>query len=192
MHRLVSICLAFALVAMPAAASAQLAAPTGVGGCIFLGISREMRLAALGQYVEGGPGAIARTPGLRREIQAPARRCSGGLAIDRNDALLAAFMSSVIKAGSALEVNSHRVGQATLDAAWAQASPEVRAPFVAQAQRFFDGGTRQPIDEAPAIAGFQQPLGLSVPPTGEVRNAMIRYFEGVALNEMAEARLAVR
>ncbi len=76
MRRLVIPLLLGMVLAVPAVAAPQVVAPAGVGGCTFLGISREMRIAVMGAYVEGGPGAIAGVRNLRRELASPARRCS--------------------------------------------------------------------------------------------------------------------
>lgn len=187
---LTALLLGFALSA-PGAVSAQVLPPAGVGGCTFLGISRDMRLAVMGAYVEGGSAAIAGVRNLRREVAGPARRCSGGGDINTNDALLAAFMSTVIKSVNALKLSNADIGQARLDTAWSQASEADRAPFIAHAQPFFDGQPA-PAMTAQAADALLPTLALTTPPSAETREDILHYFQAVALNEMAEARLAKR
>lgn len=62
----------------PGVAAAQLKVPGGVGGCAFLGISREMRRATMVAYAGGGRSAVGGVQNLRREVYEPARRCSVG------------------------------------------------------------------------------------------------------------------
>jgi hypothetical protein len=176
------------LAASPGAA-AQLEAPSGVGGCVFLGISREMRLATMAAYARGGPSAIGEVQNLRREIQEPARRCSDGGDINRDHALLAAFLSTVMKSTNALKLSRHGLPQARLDAVWAQAAQADKALFVAHAQSFFAGQPAPEFSEQGA-AELVDALALSPSTRAEAHRDVIHYFQAVAMNEMAEARLA--
>ena len=173
----------------PAVAAAQLQVPGGVGGCIFLGISREMRLATMAAYAGGGPSAIGQVPNLRREVYEPARRCSAGGDINRDDALLVAFTSTVMKSTNALKLSSHGLGQARLDAVWAQSTDTYKAPFVSHAEAYFSGQpARGP--SVQATTGLVDALALPPSDLADTRGDILNYFQAVALNEMAEARLA--
>lgn len=177
------------LMGAPPVSAAQIETPTGVGGCVFLGISREMRLRVMGAYIDGGPAAIATVPNLRREVSGPGRRCSSGGDINSNDALLVAFTSTVIRSTNALKLGRAGLPQASLDAAWTEAPETARTAFLTHAQAYFEG--RRPPEISQAIMDSMiGSLGLPVPPSGETRADLLNYFQGTALNVLAEARLA--
>jgi len=189
MQKIFATILLCAVMAGSPGVAAQLEVPGGVGGCVFLGISREMRLATMAAYASGGPSAIGQVQNLRREVYGPARRCSAGGDINRDDALLVAFVSTVMKSTNALNLSRAGLAQASLDAVWAQASEADKAPFVSHAAAYFAG---QPAPQS----SFQGPTGIvdaiALPPLdlAEARGDLLNYFQAVALNEMAEARLA--
>lgn len=173
---------------LPGAAK-QVEAPGGVGGCVFFGMSREMRLATMEAYARGGASAIGGVRNLRGEVYEPARRCSGGRDINRDDALLVAFMSTVMKSTNALMLSNNGLAQARLDAVWAEATQADKSGFESWAQSYFDGHPPPDLSHE-RTAALIDDLALPSSILADTRADIVNYFQAVALNEMAETRLA--
>ena len=86
-----------------------------------------------------------------------------------------------------------QLGERQLYDAWAAATPEEKAPFVASAQAFLQPGAAYATAKPDAAAPFMQRLGIGAKaedPT--VPQLVSMYYSAMALNDLAEASLKAR
>jgi hypothetical protein len=170
------------------AAMGQLKRPGGVGGCMFRALPADVRREALLSALagEGNPQALrAATPDV-------ARKCTGQPSPSSELALVGSLVGAVRKAAAALALaTQYGVGQDSLDAAWAAASPAQKAAFYEVADEFL-APDREISVRALDVAGLAAKMGLEPGAHPGAEAALRIYFLAAALSERSEAMLTKR
>jgi hypothetical protein len=168
-------------------------APTGVGGCIYRSlpeaVSRDALMAILSH--------TSSVKVLREPVAAVAPKCTGRpfSASDADGgAVVGTVMSVYLRIVAAGTLGSQlQLPEGQLYDAWAAATPEEKAPFVASAQSFLQPGATYAAAKPEAAAPFVQRLGIGAKAQGPTIPQLVHmYYSAVALNELAEASLAAR
>lgn len=169
------------------AAMGELTRPEGVGGCVVLGVSGEVRREALIRLIAEQPGS---SPALQAAVAEVAPRCTGRPYSSSDLALGGAVGSTLRRGAAALALaQQYGVGQRSLDAAWRAADPAQKAAFYAAADDFLSPTTAitpRAIDVSPFAARVR--MAMAEDPRGE--RLLRMYLIGAALSERAEAQLA--
>jgi len=169
------------------AAMSELVRPEGVGGCVVLGVSSDVRREALVSLMAEEPGS---SPALQTAVAQVAPRCTGRPYASSDLALVGAVTSTLRRGAAALALaQQYGVGQRSLDAAWRAADPSQKAAFYAVAEDFLKPAASvapRAIDTSPFAARVHMPTAQD--PRGE--RLLRMYLIGAALSERAEAQLA--
>jgi hypothetical protein len=170
------------------AAMRQLKRPGGVGGCMFQALPTDVRREALLSALagEGNPQT------LRAAAPAAAQKCTGQSDPSSELALVGSLVGAVRKAAAALALaTQYGVGQDSLDAAWAAATPAQKAAFYEVADEFL-APHREISVRALDVAGLAAKLGLEPGVYPGAEPALRTYFLAAALSERSEAMLTKR
>jgi len=199
MNKIIAVAAAVVLSLAASAAQAQsptpqpkLVAPTGVGGCIYRSIpaavSREAVTAILSH--------TSSVKVLREPIAAIAPKCTGRPFSDSDPdpAVVGSVMSVYARMVAAFALGSQlQLPERRLYEAWAAATPDEKAPFVASARSFLQPGVTFAAAKPEAAAPFVQRLGIGAQAQGPTVPQLVHmYYSAMALNELAEANLTAR
>jgi hypothetical protein len=133
---------------------------------------------------------------LREPIAAIAPKCTGRpfSVSDPDGAVVGSVMSVYARMVAAFTLGSQlQLPERQLYDAWAAATPEEKAPFVASAQSFLQPGAAYAAASPEAAALFVQRLGIDAKAQGPTIPQLVHmYYSATALNELAEASLAAK
>jgi hypothetical protein len=168
------------------AAMADLARPSGIGGCVFLASDAETRrtviVAMMSRPSDGPP------PALKAAAETHAQRCTGRPYSGNDTAYVGAVIAAFRKAAVALAfAQQYGLSQKRLDAAWADAPAAEKAAFLAVGDDFVDP-KRSIVDRELDTGPFARRLNL--PESGDPQVALLLriYYLNTGLSERAEAR----
>jgi len=179
-----------AALAQAPAAQPKLVAPTGVGGCIYRRIPEAVSRAAVSAILSHTSSVQV----LRGPVAEIAPKCTGQPFSNADSAVVGSVMSVYARMVAAFTLGSRlQLPERQLYDAWAAATPEEKAPFVASAQSFLRADAAYAAAKPEAAAPFVQRLGIDAKAQAPVIPQLVHmYFSAMALNELAEADLAAR
>ena len=166
----------------------ELTAPTGVGGCVLRAIDPRVNRAVLEKFIAGARGI---PPELPPAIAAVSAGCTGRPYAPSDTALVAAVLGLFGRGAGALDFGSRLgIGQHRLDAAWLEASPEEKAPFLRAGADFVDPKSPTTVPTTADAQPLARRLNLDSSDDPAKLLAVQRYYMATALSEAGEAKLA--
>jgi hypothetical protein len=168
----------------------KLVAPTGVGGCIYRSIPADVSRGVVTAILSHTNSVKL----LREPVAAIAPKCTGEPFSDTDSAVVGSVMSVYARMVAAYTLGSQlQLTERQLYDAWAAATPEEKAPFVASAQSFLQPRAAYAAAKPEAAIPFVQRLGISSKAEGPSISQLVHmYYSAMALNELAEADLTAR
>ena len=166
----------------------KLIAPTGVGGCIYRSIPAEVSREAVTAILSHTSSMKV----LREPVAAIAPKCTGHPFSDSDADVVGSVTSVYARMVAAFTLGRQlQLEERQLYDAWAAATPEEKAPFVASAQSFLQPGATYAAAKPDAATPFVQRLGVGAKAEDPTVPQLVHmYYSAMALNELAEANLA--
>jgi hypothetical protein len=171
------------------AAGRELSLPTGVGGCVMRAMDPGVRQSVLAAFESG---TRSTPPVLPSAVAQVSERCTGRAYSKSDAALVAATLGALQRTGIAVYFAAElAIGQRRLDAVWAEAPADEKAPFLQAARDMLDPKAPPSAPSPAQTIPFARRLQID-PANTRMLSPVQLYYLATAFGEAGETKLAAQ